>query len=365
MSEFKSFSIGEVFDIATPAKKFNANTVKFGGKHPYVTRGESNNGIRGYIMEAEKFLNPANTISFGQDTATMFYQNTPYFTGDKIKIFTLKGAALTREISMYLIAVMKKAFSTFSWGRSSFDVNVLKTVKIALPVTAQGNIDYAFMTSQIRELEIARIRQLEAYLAITNLSDYKLTSEEQEFIENHRIVGAKYKPFKIGEIFDIFTGRDVIIGRTSDGEIPLISHQHDNNGIAKYIEKLADRRLFDAAKTIALADRGVFWASVQNKDFHIGTRVKALVFKDGGKSREVRLFLATAINRLQALFAEYLTNATDSLPQLSIQLPTNGDGNPDYEYMNTLICIQQKLAIKNMVEWKDHELVAYQSVVAG
>ena len=46
----------------------------------------SNNGQKGFINEDESFLNDGNTISFGQDTATMYYQEFPYFTGDKIKI---------------------------------------------------------------------------------------------------------------------------------------------------------------------------------------------------------------------------------------------------------------------------------------
>ncbi|MCL1820913.1 MAG: restriction endonuclease subunit S [Oscillospiraceae bacterium] len=148
--EHKPFRLGELFDISTPKRKFNANTVVFDGKYRYVARGESNNGIRGYITESEQYLNPANTISFGQDTATMFYQNAPYFTGDKIKIFSLKNTEMTREIAVYLIAVMKKAFVTFVWGQSSFSVNVLKAVAIHLPVTTDGNPDYEYMSTFIR-----------------------------------------------------------------------------------------------------------------------------------------------------------------------------------------------------------------------
>jgi len=166
-------------------------------------------------------------------------------------------------------------------------------------------------------------------------------------------------------LFEIFTGGDVIISRTADGIIPLISHQHDNNGVSKLIARLDNGKLFEYRKTISLADRGVFRASVQNQDFHIGTRVKALVFKDGDKSVEVRLFFATAINKLQVLFTEYLTNATDSLPTLEIQLPITDSGKPDYEYMSTLIRVQQKLAIKNVVEWKDKELETYKAITTA
>ena len=193
MSNYKKFRIDKIFNISTPKRKFNANTVKFGGKNRYVARGESNNGIRGYITESEQYLNPAHTISFGQDTATMFYQNAPYFTGDKIKVFTLVDRKLTRRIAIYLIAAMKKAFATFAWGRSSFSVKVLEAVEVHLPVTAFGDIDFPFMENRIRELEFARIRELEAYLKVTGLTDYQLTVDEQQFLENNKkLTGGGY-----------------------------------------------------------------------------------------------------------------------------------------------------------------------------
>ncbi|HEO8740984.1 TPA: restriction endonuclease subunit S [Campylobacter upsaliensis] len=132
--EWREFKLGELFEVSTPKKKFNANAIKFNGKYPYVARGDSNNGIRGYIDEDEAFLNEANTISFGQDTATIFYQTSPYFTGDKIKIFTFKKGELDRYKANFLISVMKKAFANFSWGSSSFNVEILKNVCVLLPV---------------------------------------------------------------------------------------------------------------------------------------------------------------------------------------------------------------------------------------
>ena len=104
MTEFKEFTLASsyyyrgqkvvvsdmgIFEIYPTKKKINANTLTFNGKYPYVARGEGNNGIRGYINYDHQFLNPANTISFGQDTATMYYQPNAYFTGDKIYIFKL------------------------------------------------------------------------------------------------------------------------------------------------------------------------------------------------------------------------------------------------------------------------------------
>jgi hypothetical protein len=179
MRKHGTFLIGDIFEIDTPKRRFNANTLSsFDGKYRYVVRSDNNNGIRGYITEDEQYLNPANTISFGQDTATMFFQNAPYFTGDKIKVFTLKNYVLTREIAMYLIASMKKAFVLFGWGKTSFSVSALESVQITLPVTSSGAPDYDYMSTRIRELV--------AYLKVTGLTDYRLTADEVAFIKNYQ-----------------------------------------------------------------------------------------------------------------------------------------------------------------------------------
>ncbi len=153
-------------------------------------------------------------------------------------------------------------------------------------------------------------------------------------------------------MFNINTGRDVIISRVSDGKIPLVSHQHENNGITKYISQLENRVLFNHKKTIALADRGVFLATTQNQDFHIGTRVKALTFKNGEQSEKIRLFITSSINKNQVLFTEYSANATNKLPDVTIKLPTKND-KIDYNFMEDVISGVQKLAIKGVVEYKD------------
>ena len=64
-------------------------------------RSSLNNGIRGYITQDECYLNPAKTISFGQDTATIFYQEKPYFTGDKIKVMSYRDCELNPELAIF------------------------------------------------------------------------------------------------------------------------------------------------------------------------------------------------------------------------------------------------------------------------
>ena len=92
--------------------------------------------------------------------------------------------------------------------------------------------------------------------------------------------------FFICRIFKLFIFRTLVVFFPRQ----LITYSTWNNGIAKYIKQLPNRTLFCYKDTLALADRGVFFATTQKENFHIGTRVKALIFKDGEKSEAVRLF---------------------------------------------------------------------------
>lgn len=88
--------------------------------------------INSYAVNgAVHYLNPGNTISFGQDTATMFYQEKPYFTGDKIKILRPKYAKFGKNNAQFFLSTMRKAFCSFAWGSSRFNVETLKKQKLS------------------------------------------------------------------------------------------------------------------------------------------------------------------------------------------------------------------------------------------
>ena len=161
--QWLEFNIGQLFDILTYKKRFDANKVEvLDAGHPYVVRTALNNGVKGYLLEDEQYLNDGNTISFGQDTATMFYQEKPYFTGDKIKIVKSKFEGFNKIIAMYFITTMGKAFSNFSWGSSSFSVKSIESQKIMLP-SKDGIPDFEFMMTFISAIQKLVIKDVVLY----------------------------------------------------------------------------------------------------------------------------------------------------------------------------------------------------------
>lgn len=161
--EFSEFKIGKLFEINSSKKRFDANKVVISEVgNPYVARGSLNNGIRGYINEDEQFLNEGNTISFGQDTATMFYQEKPYFTGDKIKIVKLNDNDFNKLNAQFFVSTMTKAFSSFAWGASSFNVKIIENQLIKLP-SQNNKPDYAIMETLISAIQKLVIKDVVLY----------------------------------------------------------------------------------------------------------------------------------------------------------------------------------------------------------
>jgi len=161
--EFNEFDIGDLFEINSYKKRFDANKVVISDVgNPYVVRTAFNNGIRGYINEDEQFLNDGNTISFGQDTATMFYQEKPYFTGDKIKIVKSKDNRFNKLNGLFFISAMTRSFSSFSWGGSSFNVTIIANQLMNLP-TQDQQPNYELMEIFISAIQKLVIKDVVLY----------------------------------------------------------------------------------------------------------------------------------------------------------------------------------------------------------
>ena len=359
--KFGEFRIGDLFCIQTPKRKFDANKIQFGGQYPYVARGDKNNGIRGYINESIQYLNDENTISFGQDTATMFFQRDKYFTGDKIKIFKPINFCLNSRLANYIIASMRRGFSNFAWGSSSFNVGILKEVKIILP-TLGGEINFSFMEKFIEELD--------AYLTATGLRDYKLTDKEQavlvEFEEfsQMRSTGG-FENVKVGDLFTVKSNPQLnkdSFKFCDNGEYPYFTRTVLNNGIAGYVEYLDDAHKI-AGNSLAVGMLGMQFFYM-DKDFYAGQFTKTLFAKFDKFSQVAAQYFIVWLNKNQKIYQgglvrdfEKLLNATE------ISIPIK-NGEIDYDFIANFLKAIEKLVIKDVVLWANKKIEATKKVIS-
>ncbi len=383
----------DLFTIETPKLRINANTITvydYPKGYPYVVRTSQNNGIRGYIEFDEKYLNPANTISFGQDTATMFYQERPYFTGDKIKILTLKCDKLNHRTAVYLLTSMRKAFSLFAWGQSKFNVTAIGEVKFYLPILCDSesknkcnldDIDWDYMQDRIRELEQDRIRELELYLKATGLSSYVLTDEDRTIIEKYRNISKNFGGvlirFKIGDLFSIIKGKRLTRENQTTGNTPFIGSTENNNGITSYIgqapiyKENAISVSYNGSVGQAFYQEKPFWASDDINVLYLnGKKLNSLLFGYLGAclKKSGKAFSYTQKWNLERMKSSDVVLPicfnNDGTPTIDPNHTYHSDGYiPDFDYMEKYIRAMQKMVIADVVKYKDSVIAQTRKVV--
>ncbi len=370
------FRLGDLFEASNGDFDIQKRHINHKGEF-VITAGLSNNGVLGQSdIKAKVFESHTITIDmFG----CAFYRSFPYKMVTHARVFSLKPKfEINHKIGLFLSTLFfgyPKKFgyeNMCSWAKIKNDKVILPLKPTAKTQTLE-DIDFHFMEKFIAELEQCRLAELEAYLKATGLENTTLSRAEENALNvfnnsggggGNTPCGLTWQSFRLGDLFEIYTGRDIIIGQTQQGDIPLVSHQHENNGITKTIKEIHNRTIFNYKQTIALADRGVFLATTQNKDFHIGTRVKALVFKNGEQDKKTRLFFTTCINKNQIMFLDYSSNATNKLPNLTISLPTNQHGKIDFNFMCTFINALMKQTIQGVAEYCSAKIQATKEIIS-
>ena len=351
--------LGDLFEVVSYKKRFDANKVCVyeTGRYPYIVRMGTNNGQKGYINEDTKYLNDGNTISFGQDTATVFYQEKPYFTGDKIKILKPKLHEFCKNNAQFFIVAMNLAFRSFSWGSSSFNMEIIKDVKLTLPLTPDGKIDFAFMESFIAELEAERVAELEAervaelsaYLTVSGLDNYELSSDEENALKNYQSL--KWDTYNLEKLFGKSTrGKRLKGDDRIAGTLPFVTAGEASEGISAYISNEVE--VFE--KNTTTID---MFGSAKYRNYKYGADDHVAVVHTEAVPMKAAIFVTSACHKAAHTGKfDYGHNfyAKDA-DALDIQLPTK-DGKPDYDTMTALISAVQKLVIKDVVLYTDRKI---------
>ena len=367
--EWGEYRIGDLFEVLSYKKRFDANKVTLHSSgHPYIVRTSTNNGCKGYLQEDEAYLNEGNTLSFGQDTATVFYQEIPYFTGDKIKILKSKDGRFKKEIAPFFISTIDRAFSSFSWGSSSFSEKAIKAQLISLP-TRDGKIDFMFMerfvaelkAQRVAELKAQRVAELKAYLAVTGLSDYTLTPEEQQAIQHFQEGNLQWGDYRLGDLFEVkrtlsFNKEALVSG----DEYDYVTRTSQNQGILQTTAFVNKENLNEAGTwSLGLLQMDFFY---RQRQWYAGQFVRKVVFKEQLPSGSIHFF-TTVLNALKPkLLSVLVRDVNKTFLDSYVQLPTSSN-KPDYTQMETFIRAIEKLVIRDVVLYADRELAATQQVI--
>lgn len=159
-----NFSISQIFNKVVQGRRLKKDD-QLPGNIPFVMSGTTNTGVVGYISNPVATF-PANSITvdiFGN----AFYRGYQFGAGDDTGVYWNTEKNFSKETMLFFaIAINRALHGKFSYGKKLRSSQSLD-IKIKLPITNTGEIDYTFMETFIRELA--------AYLTASGLTDYHLT----------------------------------------------------------------------------------------------------------------------------------------------------------------------------------------------
>ncbi|GAA7260946.1 restriction endonuclease subunit S [Helicobacter pylori] len=392
------FRLGDLFEVLSSKKIYHANTIKIHdtqieNSYPYVVRATTNNGIKGFIVDDPTFTNEKNTLSFAQDTFTVFYQKQPYFTGNKVKILKPKFAFKSPKILHFISAILQFILKPLTWGLGSTTESIAE-FKFSLPLkpTANAqtleNIDFPFMEKfiaeleqcRLAELEQCRLAELEAYLKATGLSNTTLSGDEENALNLFNNsgggnTGLMWQSFRLGDLFEIektlsFNKDALTQGQGQDYD--YITRTSQNQGVLQTTGFVNAENLNPPFTwSLGLLQMDFFY---RKKSWYAGQFMRKITPKTEIENKinlHIAHYFTTLLNSLKRPLLSVLVRDIDkTFREQKIQLPLKPTANTqtlediDFNFMHALINALTKQTIQGVVQYSSAKIQAAKEVIS-
>ncbi len=350
------YCYNDLFELVTIKKKLTKNDLCNDGKYPVYSSVVSNNGVMGRTKCEPDFITDPETpmyIVFGDHTRRFSVADESFSVMDNVKVLKPIKKLSYREL-LFINAVWQKAIPNKGYSRHW---SIAKKVKILLP-TKNNKIDYDFMNKYISELEARHISELEAYLNVTGLKDYKLTDEEEKAIHNYKDID--WKEYRIGDLFEKiktkklpYKAKDLPTEPQGTYNLPCLTSSFRNQGLNYYAPRNGATILKNVISIPSNSD--VYRAYFQSKEFTVLSDAYAIKWKDDEQAitDNQYLFMVAPINKVTDLpiysYKKKL-GGWNVVKEKKILLP-HKNGNIDFDFLDTFIWAIKKTLIKKVVKF--------------
>lgn len=228
---------------------------------------------------------------------------------------------------------------------------------VSLPIKNNGYIDFDFMESFIAELEAERVAELSAYLTVSGLDNYELSSDEENALKNYQSL--KWDTYNLEKLFGKSTrGKRLKGDDRIAGTLPFVTAGEASEGISAYISNEVE--VFEKnTTTIDMFGSAKYRNYIYGGDDHIA------VVHTENLPKYASIFVTTAIHKSShnGQFDYGHNFYAKDADVLYISLPVNEAGNPDYDKMAIIISAIHKLVIKDVVAYSNRKIKATKAVV--
>ena len=357
------FKYKEVFNRIEQGRRLKKDD-QIDGTIPFVMSGTTNAGVVNYISNpVASFPKNAITIDIFGNT---FYRNYAFGAGDDTGVYWNDATAYSSNAMLFFaVAMQKSMMGRFSYGKK-LRSSQSEDFTMHLPVTDDGAIDFDFMESFIAELEAERVAELEAervaelsaYLTVSGLDNYELSSDEENALKNYQSL--KWDTYNLEKLFGKSTrGKRLKGDDRIAGTLPFVTAGEASEGISAYISNEVE--VFE--KNTTTID---MFGSAKYRNYKYGADDHVAVVHTEAVPMKAAIFVTSACHKAAHTGKfDYGHNfyAKDA-DALYISLPVNEAGNPDYGKMAIIISAIHKLVIKDVVPFTDRKIAGTKEVIA-
>ena len=326
VGEWKEFRFGDLIDKPYKAKAFNKDDLEIAVKEGlrYITRTGVNNGCEMIVNASEipqKYVEKGNAISIGDTTATCFYQDEDFITGDHMVIVRAKW--LNRSNGLFVVGMLQNEQYKYSYGRA-FLIDRIQETMMKLPI--QHNPDGT------PYIDSNHIYSEDGYVPDWQFMEDYMKSLHHKPLTTKSTVGNglalnvdEWKEFRVGDLFEVSTTKMSVKDELLDGVIPFISRTAECNGCDGYVDVDNDKITHGHCLTIGAEGIYCFY---QAEDFATGNKV--YVLRNALLSELSYLFIATILNKEDYKYSYGRARVKSKLENEIIKLPIqhNPDGTP-------------------------------------
>lgn len=324
------FEIGKLFNIRSSKSEIDRNKLNQAlGNTPYITRSDICNGVNTFVttnQNSQYKIDKGNCITIGLDTQTVFYQQNEFFTGQNIQV--LRHENLTKENALFIIPLLKVQMKKFSWGGTGATLGRLNKTRLMLPIDFNGNPSWQFMEDYAKQEMKSQAKKIVDYY------EKKLIDESNILLDLDEI---KWKLFQIDEIFDVKRVEGKSINNYDEGSTPYVTTSSENNGITNFVNSIAS----DISKRNAISVDPVGGTTFYHDYDFVGRGFSGssinLLYNDNLNNHNSK-FVCSAIEKVSKVKASYGIHFNGNrLKNAKILLPSEENGNPNWEYMTDFI----------------------------
>lgn len=324
--EWKEFFIYEVFPDIKRGKRLKKED-HIMGIFPYVSSSAINNGVDGFVGNTDGVRRYKNCLSLANSgsVGSCFYEPFEFVASDHI---THLEGDYTKSQYLFMASMLNRLSEKYNFNREINDERISRE-KIVLPVDVNGNPDFGFMEKYVRNILEFKLKN---YLKYCRCKLVKLG----EMIALQSFSELEWKPFRINNIAQVNSGRDIYDAERLDGDLPYITAGVQQNGIGYFVGNM-NKTITKNAISVSRNGAGVGSSFYHEYLALYSNDCRKVILNNYNENKYVSLFITNQIMAQRKNYNYSRKMGTERLKKQMIMLPALYDDEPDYKYMEQYI----------------------------